>query len=144
MNVSDASILCFNHGCDLLAQNRFLEARKEFETAIEYDAAFVEAYINLGNCLRNSGKEDQSLYFYMKAINLDATNALAHFNYGCALYRLDRYKDAADELHISVGLEPASSDIQVTYARYSATIGETLLALSPAFRLLPQEARTVP
>jgi tetratricopeptide (TPR) repeat protein len=136
MGALRSAVCCYNNGCDLLARNQYSEARREFERAIEQDPALVSAYVNLGNCLRRIGQEDKSVYYYLKAIDLDAANTLAHFNYGLALFDLYMYEDAAREMYIAVELEPAQSDIQYTFARYSATIGKTFAALKHAFRAI--------
>lgn len=83
-----------------------------------------------------SGREEQSVYFYLKAIALDNTNTSAHFNYGIALYCMDYYKDAVDQLSIAVALEPNSSDIQYTFARYSATVGASYEAFKHGFKAI--------
>ena len=92
MEYAEEVVAHYNRGCDLLKNKRIEEAQKEFEEAIRQSPMCVEALINLGNCLRYTGKEADSVCYYVRAIDAEPDNALAHFNYGLALYGIDRFK----------------------------------------------------
>lgn len=58
-----------------------------------------------GGKLANSGQFQAALYYYKKAINIDAGNATAWLNQGLALYELKRLPEALKSMNQAVALD---------------------------------------
>ncbi len=121
-----------NLGCDLLEQKRDAEALKEFEKAIEYDPSLPSPFVNAGNCLKRGRRCDESAYYYIKAIELEPSNVLAHCNYGAALFCMSRYKDALCEYEITLQLDARNYDATWGMSQSYAAIGMSLKGIKYA------------
>ena len=122
----------YNRGCDMLKSKQTNAARGEFELALQQSPTFVEALINMGNCLRSMSREADAVTYYIRAIHLEPDNPLAHFNYGLALYELNQFKEAVDELDHAARIEPGDHQTHYMLACYCATVRMPLKALRHA------------
>lgn len=80
-------------------------ALRNLQKALELDPKSPEAYNMLGVLMERDGDLAKAEENYRKAIRLNSSYSQAHNNYGVLLYRLQRYKDAIQEL------DKAASDI---------------------------------
>ena len=74
--------------------HQYDEAIKSFNTAIEYDPRFSEAYYNLGNVFNEIQDFNAAINYYEKAIILDEGNVKAYNNLGSSLLSLGKVKEA--------------------------------------------------
>jgi Flp pilus assembly protein TadD len=66
------------HGLDLLAEGRALEAAREFRAAIDADFNHVEAHHGLVRALRDAGRFEASIAIALKLAVLTPDDPLAH------------------------------------------------------------------
>ena len=57
-----------------------------FEKAVSLDASFLDAYINLGNVLKEAKIYDRAVASYLRALNLSPQHAVVHGNLACVYY----------------------------------------------------------
>jgi tetratricopeptide (TPR) repeat protein len=97
----------FLQGFSLFRLGRLPEAAKIFEGLLHYDGMRAPAKFFLANCAYSENRLAEALPLYAEAIrlgNVPGNKALnAYFyNYGLALYRLERYAEAADSFRQSL------------------------------------------
>jgi tetratricopeptide (TPR) repeat protein len=59
-----------------------------------------------GNVLMDSGKYDEALGYYNKALNIDPKNSYAWYNKGMALCLLGKYKEAMEYYDKAIEIDP--------------------------------------
>lgn len=64
---------------------RFLIITLKFQ-AVQLDPNFLDAYINLGNVLKEARIFDRAVAAYLRALNLSPNNAVVHGNLACVYY----------------------------------------------------------
>jgi len=75
--------------------------------ALHPDAGY---YNNEGNCLARTGKVDDALVAYQKAIELDPTNTAMYWrNFAVGLYNTGRIKESVDPLRKATEADPKSA-----------------------------------
>lgn len=82
------------------------ERIKNYEKAIEANSNNLDAAINLGNALDESGNFDKAIEFYNKAIELDKNCALAYNNRGYSYYQKKDYENALPDYDKALLLNP--------------------------------------
>ena len=55
------------------------------------DPNFLDAYINLGNVLKEARIFDRAVAAYLRALNLSPSNAVVHGNLACVYYEQGIY-----------------------------------------------------
>jgi len=55
------------------------------------DPNFLDAYINLGNVLKEARIFDRAVAAYLRALNLSPSNAVVHGNLACVYYEQGSY-----------------------------------------------------
>lgn len=78
----EESRLCLERGHRLVAERRYDEARKEFQSTLDDDPENAMAWANLGLADAVSGRDREALEAYNAALHLDPGNWLAHYNLG--------------------------------------------------------------
>lgn len=94
---------------------------EQLKRAIEINPNDVEAHVNLGNLLDDSGNRPAAIEEYRTALRLDANRAQAHRNLGIAYWRDGKLKEAEKEEREAIRLKP-------DYKAARATLVEVLLA----------------
>jgi tetratricopeptide (TPR) repeat protein len=76
--------------------NNFAEAINSFSRAVLSDPKFDSAYVEMGNIFSRGGKIDSSIYYYNKALKVNA-------NYTAALFGMGKiYRDAKQNLDSAI------------------------------------------
>lgn len=86
--------------------NRFEDAIKCYDKAIEIDPCFDEAWYAKGVCLSNLQRFNESIECYDKAIELNPQNGLAYYQKSKALIGLQRYDDAEIAYNEAISIDP--------------------------------------
>lgn len=79
---------------------------ERLKRALEINPNDVEAHVNLGNLLDDSGNRTAAIEEYRTALRLDANNATAHRNLGIAYWRDGKLKEAEKEVREAIRLKP--------------------------------------
>jgi len=99
------------------------EAIQHFSAAVRAEPAYVEARMQLADALRRSGSVKESLPHYDEIIRTNPGISQAVFGRAMALVRLDRHREARDELNRGMTSYPDQAGFAHALAR--------LLAASP-------------
>jgi len=62
---------------------------------VALDPNFLDAYINLGNVLKEARIFDRAVAAYLRALNLSSNNAVVHGNLACVYYEQGRHHSFA-------------------------------------------------
>lgn len=54
--------------------------------AVQIDANFLDAYINLGNVLKEARIFDRAVTAYLRALTINPNHAIVHGNLACVYY----------------------------------------------------------
>ena len=65
-----------------------------FKTAIKYNPKLIGPYINIGNILAKTEKNDDALMFYQKALKLKKDIPIAHYNIGTIYFKKNNLIDS--------------------------------------------------
>ncbi|MFC2011271.1 tetratricopeptide repeat protein [Chloroflexota bacterium] len=96
----------FEKGFALGGQDKYEEALKAYNKAIELDPQYVLAWNNKGNTLGELGRHEEALEAYNKAIEIDPKDALAWNNRGVTLYKLEKYQEALEAYNKAIEIDP--------------------------------------
>ena len=106
----------FERGVELERDDRDA-ARAAYERAIAADATHVEARINLGRLLHDSGRMAQAERVYRDAVRADVVDATLYYNFAVLLDDLGRAADALRLYESALRLDPDLAD-----AHYNAAL----------------------
>lgn len=56
------------------------------DQAVQLDPTFLDAYINLGNVLKEARIFDRAVAAYLRALSLSPNHAIVHGNLACVYY----------------------------------------------------------
>lgn len=109
----------FNLGVELAAENYFTRAEVMYRIALEQNPDFIQARLNLANCLERLGRDDEALEqcraaLASKNINQpDNRSLLVHTlnNLGRLLETKNKYREALNMLERSLSLDPSQKDV---------------------------------
>jgi tetratricopeptide (TPR) repeat protein len=118
----------FALGCDLEA-TAAEEAMEAYARALEQAPGHVDAHVNLGRLLHESGDAARAEPHYRRALTLDGRNATAAFNLAVALEDLGRGREALETYRRALTLDPESVDSHYNAAHLCVRLGETAAAL---------------
>jgi len=110
-------------GCELEPDD-VDRSREAYERAVALDPAHVDAHLNLGRLLHESGDAASAERHYRSAWNVDRENATAAFNLGVALEDLGRTNDALDAYRRALDLDPEHADAHYNLAGIYERRGE--------------------
>ncbi len=115
----------FEKGNELAKAQQFEQAAVEFEAALDEDAKFISARINLGVAYYQLGRLDEAITQYQKAIELEPEDADIHSNLAAAYVQMDQLDEALQEYLIAVELNPELAEayfgLGVVYAQSGQT-----------------------
>jgi tetratricopeptide (TPR) repeat protein len=130
-------------GVDLANREKYEEALKAFDKALEINPQFAEVLINRGIALNNLARYEEALEDFEKAMEINPDFAEAWTGKGVALYYLGRYKEALEAFEKAIEINP-----QYANAWYNKGITldklkkyeEALKAFEKAIEINPQYA----
>lgn len=129
-----------NLGCVFNAQGEIWLAIHHFEKAVALDPNFLDAYINLGNVLKEARIFDRAVAAYLRALNLSPNHAVVHGNLACVYYEQGLIDLAVDTYRRAIELQPNFPDAYCNLANALKEKGQvkdaeecynTALALCP-------------
>lgn len=133
----------FNQGVALGKEDKWEDALKAFEKAIEIDSRYAWAWNNKGVALDRLGRYNEALKAFEKVIEIDPQDAKTWFNKGAILWRLGEHGDALKALQKTIEIDPqdarAWNNTGVTLARLGRH-REALKALGRAIDANPDYA----
>ena len=109
---SDEAIKRNNFGAELLKQERLEEAVTEFQRAVELDAGYTAARLNLGYLYDRLERVEEAMTEYRKVIELDPGNLLARNNLGVLYNSKGLYEDAIGEFEEVLRINPSDAAAQ--------------------------------
>ena len=115
------------------AAERYGEAEREFELAVEADPRSVRALVNLGAVRAKQGDREAAVELFTKALAIDDSNPTANFNLGTLLARSGATDEAIQHLQRSIDKEPDDAGAQLALARALVASGDDESAI-PHFR----------
>ncbi len=101
----------WNKGVALGNSERYEEAIECFDTAIEIDPRYADAWYSKGVVLANLERYEEAIKCFDKAIEIDPTkNASAWSNKGLVLGKLERYEEAMICCDKAIEIDPRHAD----------------------------------
>lgn len=85
-------------------------AAREFQTVIQLDPNYTNAYGNLANVFMGQGKLDEAITQYQNTVEMAPGSAQAHFRLGEALEKKGRTADAIEQFRETLQLNPNHQD----------------------------------
>ena len=105
-----------NLGSLHMARGDFDRAVASYETAIEVNACYVPAYVNLADFYRAQGREADAEKTLRRGIKVTPENASLHHALGLSLVRQQHTSDALDELRLASRLNSENARYIYVYA----------------------------
>jgi predicted O-linked N-acetylglucosamine transferase (SPINDLY family)/glycosyltransferase involved in cell wall biosynthesis len=110
---------CFNYGVLLAANRKHAQAETMYRKALEYNPAFIQAHLNLGNCLEQLKREDEALAEWRSALKIPSitipTNRALQLhalnNIGRLLETKRQFLEALSMLNTSFSLDSTQQDV---------------------------------
>jgi predicted O-linked N-acetylglucosamine transferase (SPINDLY family) len=114
-----AYVACFNLGVELSAVHDYVKAEAMYRQALELKADLVQAYLNLGNCLEQQGRDDEALEQWQTSLNYSSgdqpENKAFHLhalnNMGRLLESKRKFLESFEILERSYALDPNQRDV---------------------------------
>lgn len=92
--MSERSQELITQGAELMAAQKYAEAKDVFGAAVQADRRDVEACLNLGNACVSNGDIDEGIAAFKRALVIDKESTDAHFSLGCAYFLKNDYGNA--------------------------------------------------
>jgi tetratricopeptide (TPR) repeat protein len=119
-----AAELCFERALELEAADAE-GARAAYRRAIALDPELVEAYVNLGRLLQESGELGEAERTYRQALERAPEDPIVHFDLGLVMEDLKGDAEALDHYRRAVELDPEFADAHFNLARAAERLGRT-------------------
>jgi len=132
-----------NLGCVFNAQGEIWLAIHHFEKAVALDPNFLDAYINLGNVLKEARIFDRAVAAYLRALNLSPNHAVVHGNLACVYYEQGLIDLAVDTYRRAIELQPNFPDAYCNLAnalKEKGLVQESEECYNTALQLAPTHA----
>lgn len=104
-------------------------AEDAYRRAIELDATFADAHLNLGRLLHAGGAVGDALVEYRAARAIDGDDATTHYNIGVASQDLGSFEDAVVAYESAIELAPRFADARYNLAAVYEELGHEALAI---------------
>jgi len=130
-------------GCVFNAQGEIWLAIHHFEKAVALDPNFLDAYINLGNVLKEARIFDRAVAAYLRALNLSPSHAVVHGNLACVYYEQGLIDLAIDTYRRAIELQPNFPDAYCNLAnalKEKGMVVESEECYNTALQLAPTHA----
>jgi tetratricopeptide (TPR) repeat protein len=123
--------LHYGVGCTFGSAGLRTDAVKAYEKALEIRPDHVEAHINLGLALFNSGQSEAAaaIDHYRTAMRLRPSDIRIYPNFGLALMESGRVDEAIGVLRAGLGVKPDAAEVHCTLGRALMKHGEFEAAL---------------
>ncbi len=108
-NSENNSNILFYVGNCYLYQNKFDEAIKAYDKAIEINPQISETWNNKGIALHELNRSDEAMKAYDKAIEINPNNSDAWYNKGLVLYKLNKQYEAMKAYDKVIEIDPQYS-----------------------------------
>lgn len=132
----------FRRGNQAYRSNRASDAILSYREALARDAAFFEAYFNLGLAAMTAGLPQTALEAYENALAISPDNRNARYNFALALEQGRHYEQAAQELEALLGRHPNDAQAHFTAGTlYARKLGNASLARRHYERVLALDPR---
>src|SRR4029453_8748793 len=95
----------FRDGLSFLSKDDCEKALPYFETAVESDSKYAEAWAEPGFCNEKLGRHAEAIEASKKAVSL-RPSAESHFNIGLASYYLKQYREAVENYRQAIRIDP--------------------------------------
>ena len=105
------------------------DAREAYERVLTLNPNHIEAHINLGRILHESGTPAAAEQHYRQARELDPGHEIAAFNHGVALEDLGRQREAIAAYEHAIALDPQNADAHFNLAGLYEKRGDKAIAL---------------
>ncbi len=96
----------FNTGINAMKTQDFSEAIEEFQLAETIMPERADTYKGIGLCYLNMGQHEAGIESYLKAIELDSTDAMVRYNLGIAYLNINELESAKQTLLKAHKLDP--------------------------------------
>jgi tetratricopeptide (TPR) repeat protein len=116
------------------------EAEQHYLTAIDVEAIFVPAYVNLADLYRQQGDESKAQALLKQGLGVNPKAADLHYSMAMSLIRTQQKDAAVFVLAKAADLASVNSNYHYTYAlllQDRGNIGEAINAFERAFQLTP-------
>ena len=100
------SVDLYNRGVKSLKINHLEEAKTLFEKAIKINPNFFQAYFNIGNVLRNTGRISESISYYEKCLKIKDDFFQAYYNLANSFKDLGRLDEAKSNYEQTLKINP--------------------------------------
>ncbi|KAB1253291.1 UDP-N-acetylglucosamine--peptide N-acetylglucosaminyltransferase 110 kDa subunit [Camelus dromedarius] len=117
--------------------------RLEEAKAVTLDPNFLDAYINLGNVLKEARIFDRAVAAYLRALSLSPNHAVVHGNLACVYYEQGLIDLAIDTYRRAIELQPHFPDAYCNLAnalKEKGSVAEAEDCYNTALRLCPTHA----
>lgn len=104
-------------------------ARAAYERALEIDADFGDAYVNLGRLVHEAGDPTTAARCYHQALARDDLDPVTHYNLALALEDLTRTSEAIAHYSRAVALNPGFADAHYNLSQLLSRVGRKADAL---------------
>jgi tetratricopeptide (TPR) repeat protein len=118
----------FEHGARRESESK-ADAEAAYRRALALAPDYVDAYLNLGVLLCDSGRSAEAIELYRSALRHCPSEALLHFNAGVALEDLQRHQEALDRYEACLRLTPKFADAHYNAARLHEQLGHASQAI---------------
>jgi tetratricopeptide (TPR) repeat protein len=95
-----------NLGNALMSQNRFDEAREQFDAALQINPDYYEAQANIGFIVASQGKLDEAVAIYRSALARKPSSPKFHFLLANALHQQGKQAEAMEEYRRELSINP--------------------------------------
>jgi Flp pilus assembly protein TadD len=99
-----------------LQKGDFKVAEQEFRRVLELNANSAQAYINLGNVLYVTRRNEEAKQALEAGLHLFPSSAMGHYLNGSVLARLGEFKAAEEQLKTARELDPKMPQVPITLA----------------------------
>jgi Flp pilus assembly protein TadD len=130
-----------------LQKGDFKAAEEEFRRVLELNANSAQAYINLGNVLYLTRRDEEAKQALEAGLHLFPSSAMGHYLNGSVLARLGESKGAEEQLKTARELDPKMPQVPITLAtlylqtgreQEAATMFESFLREFPKDPMVPK------
>lgn len=106
----NTSVQAYNKGLQLVAQGKFRESLKSFDSAIIADSTNYNAWIKRGFVRAMTGDFAGEMSDYTFVINAVPEHAYAYISRGSAFNKLKEYSKAIDDFDTALRIDPSSQE----------------------------------
>jgi len=130
-----------------LQMGDFKAAEEEFRRVLELNANSAQAYINLGNVLYLTRRDEEAKQALEAGLHLFPSSAMGHYLNGSVLARLGESKAAEEQLETARKLDPKMPQVPITLAtlylqtgreQEAAAMFESFLKQFPSDPMVPK------